>query len=91
MRTLAGPSAEVHFTHLSKSAGDSLASSFEAQQPANALATGLPHQVGVLELMTERSVPLDAVCLLDPKAEAELSPEDGDGRFTWFLFGVSLL
>lgn len=29
------------------------------------------------------------VCLLDPKAELELSPEDGDGRFKWFLFGVS--
>lgn len=29
------------------------------------------------------------VCLLDPKAETELSPEDGDGRFAGFLFGVS--
>jgi ribosome biogenesis SPOUT family RNA methylase Rps3 len=27
------------------------------------------------------------VCLLDPKAEHALSPEDGD-RFEWFLFGV---
>ncbi|KAG7095996.1 hypothetical protein E1B28_006678 [Marasmius oreades] len=30
---------------------------------------------------------LGKVCLLDPKAEKELSPEDGDGRFQWFLFG----
>lgn len=32
---------------------------------------------------------LENVCLLDPKAETELSPEDGDGRFAGFLFGVS--
>jgi ribosome biogenesis SPOUT family RNA methylase Rps3 len=31
---------------------------------------------------------LERVCLLDPKAEQELSPEDGDGRFEYFLFGV---
>lgn len=32
---------------------------------------------------------LENVCLLDPKAEQELSPNDGDGRFVGFLFGVS--
>ncbi|KAF5340460.1 hypothetical protein D9758_013572 [Tetrapyrgos nigripes] len=32
---------------------------------------------------------LEKVCLLDPKAEKELSPEEGEGRFEWFLFGVS--
>jgi len=37
--------------------------------------------------MVERGVPIEKVCLLDPKAEKELSPEDGDGRFEWFLFG----
>ena len=39
--------------------------------------------------MEESSIPLDKVCLLDPKAEKELAPEDGDGRFEWFLFGVN--
>jgi hypothetical protein len=31
---------------------------------------------------------IEKVCLLDPKAEQELSPDDGDGRFEYFLFGV---
>lgn len=39
--------------------------------------------------MKKADVPLEKVCLLDPKAPQELSPEDGDGRFVWFLFGVS--
>jgi ribosome biogenesis SPOUT family RNA methylase Rps3 len=34
-------------------------------------------------------VSLEKVCLLDPKAPLELSPQDGDGRFEWFLFGAS--
>jgi len=38
--------------------------------------------------MKASGVELDKVCLLDPKAETALSPEDGDGRFEWFLFGV---
>ena len=38
--------------------------------------------------MEASGVELDKVCLLDPKAETALSPEDGDGRFEWFLFGV---
>jgi ribosome biogenesis SPOUT family RNA methylase Rps3 len=38
--------------------------------------------------MEASGIELDKVCLLDPKAEAALSPEDGDGRFEWFLFGV---
>ena len=46
------------------------------------------HQIGVLDLMKASDILLEKVCLLDPKAEKELSPEDGDGRFQWFLFGV---
>ena len=53
-------------------------------------ASAYAHQKSVLELMKEKGVPLDKVCLLDPKAEKELAPEDGDGRFEWFLFGVGL-
>lgn len=45
---------------------------------------------GILDVMEEEGVPLSSVCLLDPKATQPLSPEDGDGRFKWFLFGVSL-
>ena len=38
--------------------------------------------------MEASGIELDKVCLLDPKAENALSPEDGDGQFEWFLFGV---
>lgn len=41
-----------------------------------------------MDLMKQAGIPLEKVCLLDPKAEKELAPEDGDGRFQWFLFGV---
>ena len=90
MRTLAGPSSEVHFTHLSKSSCDTLGSLF-AQGPAGEAAPGFAHAEGVLDYMKAKGVPLDKVCLLDPRAEKVLAPEDGDGRFEWFLFGVSTL
>lgn len=45
--------------------------------------------MSVMELMKTSDVPLEKVCLLDPKAEKELAPEDGGGQFEWFLFGVS--
>lgn len=89
MKTLAGPGSEVQFTHLSQSSCDTLTALF-AQSPApEAEARAEAHPEGVLEFMKRMGVPLDKVCLLDPKAEKELSPEDGDGRFEWFLFGVS--
>lgn len=55
----------------------------EAEAPAYA------HAESVMEHMKKEGVSLDKVCLLDPKAEHELAPEDGNGRFSWFLFGVS--
>lgn len=86
MRTLAGPESHVQFTHLSKSSCDFLRSQFDAQE--DNLARVSFHQSGVIGLLAESGIPLNKVCLLDPKAERELSPEDGDGRFEWFLFGV---
>ncbi|KAI0324619.1 DUF431-domain-containing protein [Cubamyces sp. BRFM 1775] len=86
MRTLAGSGATVHFTHLSQSSCSTLESLF-AQDADPARAQAYAHQKSVLELMEEKGIPLEKVCLLDPKAEKELSPEDGDGRFEWFLFG----
>jgi hypothetical protein len=43
--------------------------------------------------MQARNIPLDHVCLLDPKAPTALSPSDGgaSGKFSWFLFGVAFL
>ncbi|KAI8989168.1 DUF431-domain-containing protein [Trametes punicea] len=88
MRTLAGQGANVHFTHLSPTSCDTLSSLFRRDtDPSKAQAYA--HQKSVLQLMEDKGVPLEKVCLLDPKAEKELSPEDGDGRFEWFLFGVS--
>jgi ribosome biogenesis SPOUT family RNA methylase Rps3 len=57
----------------------------ELQMPAELAATkGLEvEQRGVEEIFADRK---DKVCLLDPSAKTELSPEDGD-VFEVFLFG----
>ncbi|KAG6829719.1 hypothetical protein H0H87_010425 [Tephrocybe sp. NHM501043] len=86
MRILAGNGAHVHFTHLSKSSTETLLTAFQSSTAD--LADASCHEQGVLDLMKSKRIPLDKVCLLDPKAEAVLSPEDGDGRFEMFLFGV---
>ncbi|KAI0027182.1 DUF431-domain-containing protein [Vararia minispora EC-137] len=86
MRTLAGPSASVEFTHLSRAAGAALAASFAPQDSDTALADAQCHTEGVLALMAARDVPRERVCLLDPRAATELAPADGDA-FSWFLFG----
>jgi ribosome biogenesis SPOUT family RNA methylase Rps3 len=93
MRTFAGPDSQVHFTHLSRASSDSLSIAFaqsdtDSAAAASGKAKAVCHSAGVLELMKDRGVPLSKVCLLDPKAEKALSPEDGDGEFEWFLFGV---
>lgn len=90
MRILAGPDAKIHFTHLSQSSSDSLAKIFGQAPNKNELAQASCYKIGVLDLMKDLSVSLEKVCLLDPKAEEQLSPQDGDGRFTCFLFGVGL-
>lgn len=57
----------------------------ELQMPADLAATeGLEvEQRSVEEIFADRK---DKVCLLDPSAKTELSPEDGD-TFDVFLFG----
>ncbi|GJN90705.1 hypothetical protein Rhopal_003719-T1 [Rhodotorula paludigena] len=40
----------------------------------------------VLELMQLEGVPLEKVCLLDPRAKGEIAPSDGN-EYEWFLFG----
>ncbi|KZP30881.1 DUF431-domain-containing protein [Athelia psychrophila] len=86
MRILAGSNAHVYFTHLSKSSCESLSKIF-AESNAEGLAQASCYEIGVLELMEQMSVPLERVCLLDPKATEALSPQDGDGAFEWFLYG----
>lgn len=103
MQDLAGPQSEVHFTHLSQRSCETLQTLFsptptslssvpvDDAPPTKGKAKGYAHPEGVLELMKSRGVSIEKVCLLDPKATEELSPEDGDGRFEWFLFGVRYL
>ena len=98
MRTLAGPTASIAFTNLSSATGASLSAAFssndsDSDAPAQAQAQAECYEQGVLALMKSRDVdipiPLERVCLLDPKAPLALTPSDGDeGKFRWFLFGV---
>ena len=90
MRILAGEPARLYFTHLSKPSRASLSTIFAASDDRS-LAKTACFDLGVHEMIRQsfEGMSSDQVCLLDPKAEAELSPEDGDGRFQWFLFGVS--
>jgi hypothetical protein len=101
MRTLAGPTASIAFTNLSSATSATLSAAFsstnisdsdsgsDSASPAQAQAEC--YKQGVLALMKSRDIdiPLERVCLLDPKASLALTPSDGDaGKFTWFLFGV---
>ncbi|ESK91710.1 duf431 domain-containing protein [Moniliophthora roreri MCA 2997] len=87
MRALAGSSSKVYFTNLSKSSAQNLEAKFSSTKKEGE-AVARCYTTGVMELIKqELGESLDKVCLLDPKAEKELSPEDGDGRFQWFLFG----
>ncbi|KAF8324038.1 DUF431-domain-containing protein [Clavulina sp. PMI_390] len=90
MRTLAGPDAIVYFANLSVASAAKLAEDISPSDGApesQSLSKYESTHIGVLELMKQRGVPLEKICLLDPKATTELSPEDGDGKFEWFLFG----
>ncbi|PVG03724.1 DUF431-domain-containing protein [Serendipita vermifera] len=85
--SLIAPDGEVAFTHLSSSSCKELEGALAASQTAKTGGTHNSYTISVLELMKQRNVPLDRVCLLDPKAEKELTPTDGDGEFDFFLFG----
>lgn len=85
-----GPDNTVRFTHLSSTSVNALQKLWasSAEQSNSNSATTQVTEIGVLDLMKSNNIPLEKVCLLDPKATQGLSPEDGDGRFEWFLFGV---
>lgn len=92
MRTLAGPTASVAFTNLSSATSASLSAAFSNTNISDSAQAQVEcHKQGVLALMKSRDIdiPIERVCLLDPKASTALTPSDGDaGKFTWFLFGV---
>ncbi|KAF8523693.1 SAM-dependent RNA methyltransferase [Hysterangium stoloniferum] len=88
MRYLAGKGSMVYFTHLSSSSRTSMAAAFAGTSSScEPLADAKAFTKGILDIMKDEGLSLEHVCLLDPKAEAPLSPEDGDGKFSWFLFG----
>jgi len=87
---LAGLGSEVHFTHLSQACADSLIEAFGKASKKifpPVIADVFFTTKSVLELIEAIDVPLDQVCLLDPKADRELSPDD---TYTHFLFGVGV-
>ena len=88
MLNLAGPSSTVIFAHLSKSSCDSLNDALHESGGDERHAQFEVHEKGIMELMRQRKIDLKTVCLLDPKAHRELAPQDGEGEFRWFLFGV---
>jgi len=84
MIMLAGINGRVEFTHLSHNSSSSLNAQLALiNEPA---ASYRVHTQSVMELLEQNNVPITRVCLLDPKAQIALSPEDGK-IFDHFLFG----
>ncbi|KAG2355999.1 SAM-dependent RNA methyltransferase [Suillus spraguei] len=85
MITLAGINGHVEFTHLSHNSSSSLDARLALiNEPA---ASYKVHTQSVMELLKQKDIPITRVCLLDPKAQTALAPEDGK-IFDHFLFGV---
>ncbi|KAF9031349.1 hypothetical protein BDZ89DRAFT_625670 [Hymenopellis radicata] len=55
--------------------------------PASFLLLCFLFSRGVMDRINALGLSVGDVCLLDPKADQELAPTDGDGRFKWLLFG----
>lgn len=85
MKMLAGASARVLFTHLSQRSCASLQEKLASL--SGPTASSEAYTQSILELLKNQDIPLSKVCLLDPKAERKLEPEDGL-EFEWFLFGA---
>ncbi|KAG1765701.1 SAM-dependent RNA methyltransferase [Suillus occidentalis] len=84
MITLAGINGRVEFTHLSQNSCSSLNDRLASiNEPA---ASYRVHTRSVMELLEQNNIPITRVCLLDPKAQTVLAPEDGK-IFDHFLFG----
>ena len=88
MLNLAGPESIVIFAHLSKASCDALNDALHESGVSERQAKFEVHEKGIMELMREREIDLKNVCLLDPKANRGLAPQDGEAEFQWFLFGV---
>ncbi|SCZ88255.1 BZ3500_MvSof-1268-A1-R1_Chr2-1g04290 [Microbotryum saponariae] len=83
MLHLASPS-QVIFSSLSPQSVSSLGGLLESRGASR--ASYRAETSSILELMKAEGVDLSKVCLLDPKAQKEVSVEDRE-EFDWFLFG----
>ncbi|KDE09257.1 hypothetical protein MVLG_00577 [Microbotryum lychnidis-dioicae p1A1 Lamole] len=83
MLHLASPS-QVIFSSLSPQSVSSLGGLLESRRASK--ASYRAETRSILELMKAEGVDLSKVCLLDPKAQKEVSVEDRE-EFDWFLFG----
>ena len=85
MLNLIGPSSQLHFTSLSSSSIPPLESYLKDTTPSTSSKAHL-HTIPILELVEKLGTTPARVCLLDPRAPKELSPEDGE-TFDIFLYG----
>lgn len=85
MLNLIGPSSHLHFTSLSSTSIPPLQEYLSSNPASSKLHT---HTKPILELLASSNppIPIERVCLLDPRAEKVLAPEDGD-KFDYFLYG----
>ncbi|KAG2103447.1 SAM-dependent RNA methyltransferase [Suillus discolor] len=84
MIMLAGINGRVEFTHLSHNSSSSLDARLASiNEPS---ASYHVHTQSVMELLEQNNISITRVCLLDPKAQTVLAPEDGK-IFDHFLFG----
>ncbi|KAG0699389.1 SAM-dependent RNA methyltransferase [Suillus ampliporus] len=84
MIMLAGINGRVEFTHLSHNSGSSLDARLASI--SERAASYQVHTKSILELLEQKKIPITRVCLLDPRAQTVLAPEDGKS-FDYFLFG----
>lgn len=82
--THADKDARVIYTNLSSTSYQSLS---ECLEPSEGKAAETQcYREGIMDIINREGIPHDKVCLLDPKAEEEIQPEDFD-KFSHFLFG----
>ncbi|TIB35419.1 hypothetical protein E3P84_01360 [Wallemia ichthyophaga] len=82
--THAGENARVIYTNLSSTSYDSLNQALAPSQ--GKAATTECYKEGIMDIITREGIPHEKVCLLDPKAEQPIQPQDLE-TFSHFLFG----
>lgn len=76
MLTLVGPGSTVHFTSLSSASLQSLQSALQQSSHKEQQATFELHTASITTLAKQRGIPLESICLLDPKAPLCLHGSD---------------